>query len=75
MTNVDHGDRGVSLIRLGRVAALNRDGCLCEQDRASKEVVFMGTAWVRDNRGNHEASGKGLHRSGNEKGLPNGQTF
>ena len=50
MTDVDYGDGGVSKIGFGRIAALYGDRRLCEQHCASEEVVFMGTARVRDNR-------------------------
>jgi hypothetical protein len=47
--DVEHGSRGVGKVGLSGIAALDSDGRLRKQDRASKEVVFMGTARMCDN--------------------------
>ena len=50
MTDIDDTGRGIVQVIRGRLATNHRDGVQGEQDAAGEEFVFVGPAWVGQNR-------------------------
>jgi hypothetical protein len=46
LADVEHRDGRIVKVCFGGVTTFDGNGCLCEEDCARKEVVFMGTAWM-----------------------------